>query len=486
MTAAPQPANANDPTTLNFQGSGDVQTLMSLKPGDTSVDGRLNEFVSVSLPTIAPSAAAGSSFVLIDLAMLGLVILATLTLAPNATGSEMLGQMLLFGGTVQVGLKTWLGLYPGFGLHPDARLRRSVAAWAGAGGIAVGAILYLVPISWFSFGLFCAAFVACGLLQSMCRRILRTVLVRIGSWGVPVHLAGTPETIAKTKDYLKAHPGIGFRPVDQKTPADTVLWAGHDFPSSATLDTLRRGQQDIIVVSDLPRCRLSGVHPAEHGGKLGLHLAMTQARSVASVNVAKRVFDLALAIPLVLLALPVVAIAAALIWVVDPGPVFYVQPREGQGGKTIGVLKLRTMYLDAERMLQDLLARDPEVKAEWEAHFKLRKDPRILPYVGAFLRASSLDELPQLLNVLRGDMSLVGPRPFPDYHLAAMPPEFRNRRAKVIPGLTGLWQISERSSADLEGQQELDDYYINGRSFWGDVSILLRTFAAVLGRRGAY
>ena len=468
------------------RASADARNATPWAPRDASGTHRFPELAHAAEPHISPSAAAGSSYVVIDLATLGIVILLTLGLFADAAGSAVLGRTLLFGGTVQIGLKTALGLYPGFGLHPDARLRRSFLAWAGAGGISVAAILYLVPISWAAFGLFCAAFIATGLLQTLGRKIMRIVLKRSSNWGVPVHLCGTPDAVKATRTYLRAHPGIGFRPVDRQTPADIVLWADHNLPSAATLKALRRGRQDVILVSDLPRTPLSGVHPAEHGGEIGLHLALAHGRSTPPVHAVKRLFDLAFAVPLTLIALPIVAIAGALIWCVDPGPVFYVQPREGRGGKTIGVLKLRTMYLDAEQMLQDLLARDADVRAEWETHFKLRKDPRILPYIGKFLRASSLDELPQLLNILRGDMSLVGPRPFPDYHLAAMPLDFRNRRASVIPGLTGLWQISERSSADLEGQQQLDDFYINGRSFWGDVSILLRTFAAVLGRRGAY
>ena len=483
MTAMPHHANPNSPSP---RGKAIARNITPWTPRDATGNRPVLKPSQTDVPFISPTAAAGGSFVLIDLATLGIVILLTLALFADATGSALLGRILLFGGTVHIGVKTALGLYPGFGLHPDARLRRSFLAWAGAGGIAVAAILYLAPVGWATFGIFCTAFIATGLLQTLVRKLMRSVLKQFSNWGVPVHLCGTPEAVAEARAYLRAHSGIGFRPVDRRMPADVVLWADHNLPSAATLRALRRGQQDVILVSDLPRHPMSGVHPSEHGGEIGLHLALNHRRLSQPVDKIKRLFDLALAVPLALIALPIIAITAALVWCVDPGPVFYVQPRDGRGGKSIGVLKLRTMFIDAEKVLKDLLARDPHVRAEWEAHFKLRKDPRILPYIGNFLRASSLDELPQLLNVLRGDMSLVGPRPFPDYHLAAMPPDFRERRASVVPGLTGLWQISERSSADLEGQQQLDDYYINGRCFWGDMSILLRTFAAVLGRRGAY
>ena len=106
--------------------------------------------------------------------------------------------------------------------------------------------------------------------------------------------------------------------------------------------------------------------------------------------------------------------------------------------------------------------------------------------IGRLLRASSLDEVPQLVNIIRGDMSVVGPRPFPDYHLAAMPADFRLRRAGVVPGLTGLWQISGRADSDVALQQQLDSYYLDNRSFWFDLSIVLGTFKAVVRGRGAY
>ena len=133
-----------------------------------------------------------------------------------------------------------------------------------------------------------------------------------------------------------------------------------------------------------------------------------------------------------------------------------------------------------------LLLADPQAHKEWSTHFKLRNDPRILPWIGSILRKTSVDELPQLFNVLAGDMRLVGPRPLPDYHLAAMEEPFRIRRRSVKPGLTGLWQISERSTADLSRLQQLDEFYLENQSFWFDVHILLKTVPAVFRGDGAY
>ena len=144
------------------------------------------------------------------------------------------------------------------------------------------------------------------------------------------------------------------------------------------------------------------------------------------------------------------------------------------------------MYTDAEHVLEQYLDAHPDEKAGWLRYYKLKKDPRVLPGIGWFLRRSSLDELPQLWNILCGDMSLVGPRPFPYYHLDSFPPAFRGLRKSVTPGLTGLWQVSERSDGDLDVQEAQDTYYIRNWSLWLDFYILLRTIQTVITPNGAY
>jgi lipopolysaccharide/colanic/teichoic acid biosynthesis glycosyltransferase len=143
------------------------------------------------------------------------------------------------------------------------------------------------------------------------------------------------------------------------------------------------------------------------------------------------------------------------------------------------------MYTDAEERLERHLAEDSRALAEWNLRYKLHRDPRIIPVVGTLLRRTSIDELPQLWNVLIGDMSMVGPRPFPEYHLERFSPEFRDLRARVRPGLTGLWQVMVRSAGDIEDQQAFDTYYIRNWSVWMDAYILGRTAAAVITGRGA-
>ena len=189
--------------------------------------------------------------------------------------------------------------------------------------------------------------------------------------------------------------------------------------------------------------------------------------------------------PAAVVALPVVAITALWVAAVSPGNPFYVQTREGQHGRPIRVWKIRTMHRDAEALLERHLAANPSARTEWARWFKLTDDPRIVRGIGTFLRRSSLDELPQLYNILRGDMSFVGPRPFPEYHLASFDDAFRDLRRSVPPGLTGLWQVSARSDGDTSVQRALDTQYVRDWSIWLDLRILVRTPFAVLGGKGA-
>jgi len=199
----------------------------------------------------------------------------------------------------------------------------------------------------------------------------------------------------------------------------------------------------------------------------------------------KRIMDVTVAILGLFILSPFFALAALLIKIDSGGSVFYHQHRIGRNGKIIDLIKFCTMYRNADKLLEKELARNPDLKAEWDHYQKLRRDPRITR-VGGLLRKFSLDELPQLWNVLKGEMSLVGPRPFPAYHNARFDPEFRQVRVQVRPGLTGLWQVSARSDGDLEVQQSLDSYYIRNWSLWLDIYILFRTVRAVLAPRGSY
>ena len=197
---------------------------------------------------------------------------------------------------------------------------------------------------------------------------------------------------------------------------------------------------------------------------------------------AKRVVDYLVCVPLLIFSLPLMLFVATAIYACSPGPALFRQERDGHLGRKFRVLKFRTMHLDADKRLEACLAGNPEMAQEWARCYKLRNDPRLIGFLGKFLRSSCLDELPQLFNVLAGDMTLVGPRPFPSYHLTAFDPSFRRLRSSVMPGLTGLWQV-ERRDNDLDNQIRLDSYYINNLSLKLDAYILYRTALIVVTLR---
>lgn len=201
-------------------------------------------------------------------------------------------------------------------------------------------------------------------------------------------------------------------------------------------------------------------------------------------KVLKRSFDIFCSLLLLLMLSPILAVLALMIKLSSPGPIFFAQERIGRNGRRFKMLKFRSMLPNAQEMLDRKLAEDEELRREWFTHFKLRKDPRITP-IGAFIRKTSLDELPQLINVLRGEMSLVGPRPLPIYHHQEIAPEIRVMRSRALPGMTGLWQVSGRSDLTISGMEKLDMYYVQRWSFGLDLLTLLKTIPAVIRGSGA-
>jgi len=197
----------------------------------------------------------------------------------------------------------------------------------------------------------------------------------------------------------------------------------------------------------------------------------------------KRLLDVVLSFAGIVVLSPVFLIVGLLVGLTSRGPIFFGHRRMGAGGNTVHVLKFRTMVINAEQVLEHMLQENPELRAEWERNFKLKNDPRITP-VGSFLRKTSLDELPQLFNVLVGDLSLVGPRPIVRDEMAKYG-DAAKFILRVPPGVTGLWQVSGRSDVDYAERVELDMQYINNWSLALDFRILLRTIPAVLSRKGS-
>ncbi len=198
----------------------------------------------------------------------------------------------------------------------------------------------------------------------------------------------------------------------------------------------------------------------------------------------KTVFDYTLTVLGTIAISPILLIIAAWIYKDSPGPVIFRHTRIGKDGKPFACYKFRSMCVDAKERLETLLETDPAAREEWERDFKLKNDPRITKS-GAFLRKTSLDELPQIFNVLKGEMSLVGPRPIIAEELPRYG-KFQKDYLMVRPGITGMWQVSGRSDIDYEERVALDSWYVRNWSVWIDIVLLFKTFYVVLARKGAY
>ncbi len=404
-----------------------------------------------------------------------------------------------------------MGLYSGYGVGPIQRLRSRVYATL---------LVFAVLLAWnhvfengrWSRGILLTTMIFTLTVSPVLEAVARKLLLRAGIRGAPAIIIGSGDTGNRVVEKLQDEPELGLLPVAvldddsarwgkgmrdvpitgpissaealRKT-ADVAVVAMADIAKNAVADVIENlSFPTVIVVPDLPGVQTLWTISRDLGGVLGLELHKNLL--IARNRIFKRVLDYLLAIPLFIAATPVIGLLALWIRLVSPAPAFFRQEREGKDGKCVAIWKLRTMYPDAEQLLWDYLERHPGEKITWFRHYKLKKDPRVLPGIGTFLRRFSLDELPQLWNVIRGDMSVVGPRPFPYYHLDSFSAAFRQLRRSVAPGLTGLWQISDRSDGDLRVQESLDTYYIRNWSGWLDLYILARTVRAVLMPRGAY
>jgi len=197
----------------------------------------------------------------------------------------------------------------------------------------------------------------------------------------------------------------------------------------------------------------------------------------------KRAFDIMVASAILLFALPTMFFIAVVMFSTDRGPILFSHERIGRNGKRFKCLKFRSMIVNSQEALRQHLEAKPQARAEWEATQKLRDDPRITP-LGRFLRSTSLDELPQLINVIRGEMSLVGPRPIVQDEVVRYAEQIEHYAA-VRPGITGLWQVSGRSDVDYDQRVELDTLYVRQQSFLGDMVILVKTVKVVVMRTGS-
>ena len=400
------------------------------------------------------------------------------------------------------------GLYPGFGIGAVETLRRlSYGTTLGFLAIAASTFTFKLPID-HSRGTFCIAWFAASVLVPMGRFAILSAAKRFPLWPEPILLVGNLPWLSETIRSMQQAKSMGFRPVavlsdtsDEKSilgvpvfsTADTELCLGDmaiqtvliadSEQRPAEISLLQQNFRHVIMVRQHGQIPVESVRAFNLGGVLGIEFRnnLLQLRS----RLIKRSIDLSVGGLAFAAALPLILIACLYVKLRSRGPAFFVQEREGRGGRPIKVRKIRTMQVDADDRLCNHLQSDARARSEWNRNMKLRKDPRIIPG-GRFLRRFSLDELPQLWSVIRGDLSLVGPRPCPLYHVDRFSPAFRQLRCRVTPGLTGLWQTTCRSEGGLTEQELYDSYYIRNWSLWLDIYLLAKTVVVVLSAKGAY
>jgi Undecaprenyl-phosphate galactose phosphotransferase WbaP len=401
-------------------------------------------------------------------------------------------------------------LLPSWGLGPVEELRRTVLLLLFVFGITAAGLFLGKSAEGTSRLTMVATLAASVVVVPFVRSRIKGILCSGGQWGVPTVVYGAGPVGQKVVQMLKSEQGLGYNPLavlddnpqnwgrtvegirvlghtDYVTPhAPVAILALPNIGQQRQLELLEgplSHYRKVLVIPDLLEAPSLWIRPRDLNGILGLEITSNLTHPMAQII--KRLADILFVYITLPLWLPISAILFAAIWIEDRSNPFFLQTRIGQDGKTFRTWKFRTMVPDAEEVLRKSLFEDEAMRLEWETKYKLRDDPRITK-VGKFLRRSSLDELPQIINVLRGEMSLVGPRPLPQYHHLELPARVRDLRQRVLPGLTGLWQVSGRSDIGTEGMEQHDPYYVRNWSMWLDLVVLARTLRTVVSRSGAY
>jgi Undecaprenyl-phosphate galactose phosphotransferase WbaP len=405
-------------------------------------------------------------------------------------------------------LAYWFGgLYSEVWIHPVVELRQIIALnTVVVVSTAIGRLTSPPLLAWCA-GFWAMAFV----LVPLMRVLLRHGMSRFSWWGYPTLIIGSGAGADELTSSLLKTPHCSLRPkliTDPEGVCRTGLLPVVNDP--ATLESLVMAGSIRHAVFAMPE--VSSIHQQrmlDHYGKLLPHLLvlsdtktlpalwgacqnsgrlsgfeLRNGRLVATMRLVKRATDLGVAIAVLPVAGLLTIALSAISFSTSPGPLFYGHPRIGQHGRRFKVWKFRTMHVDAQRMLEEHLAANRDARIEWQLQHKLRNDPRITR-LGRFLRSTSLDELPQIWNVLRGDMSLVGPRPIVQAEIA----RYGNAielYAAVKPGISGLWQVSGRTDISYAERVELDVFYIRHWSPWLDLYILAKTITTLLKGSGAY
>ncbi len=405
-----------------------------------------------------------------------------------------------------------VGLYPPIGINPSDEIRRLSL-------VTSGILILMISITFFTrtglqysrIILFLSWFIAL-LLVPLFRIFAREVFSRSRLWGIPVAVMSNCKKGNEVFTALLNNPKAGFRPVaflsDDSSLEESVdngvilgsfsiaaeLSRDHGISHAIMVFPLSSGEElsrltdrfcasykHLIIIPEILSETNLWITPKDVVGNLGLEIKQNLLYKIPQLL--KRAFDLFLVIISLVITVPLIAVISLAIAIDSRGEVIYCQKRLGKNGKVIEMMKFRTMYPDAEERLAKILRTDESLREEWNIHQKLIHDARVTR-VGAFLRRWSLDEIPQIINIFKGEMSIVGPRPM------IVGQEEAYKRGlylykRVLPGLTGLWQVSGRSSTTFQNRARLDAYYVRNWSFWLDMFIILKTPLVILRGEGA-
>ncbi len=407
---------------------------------------------------------------------------------------------------LSIGMK----LTPGWGMGITETLRRiSLLMFALYAGTA--AALFLTKTSDNASRLTVTlAFALGGIFIPLIRIGVKRMLIRTHLWGMLVVIYGHENKTKQLISMLRESSGIGYVPIGifladddgpmslEGIPVLSESQEPYPYAHAAILlepsklrDTRPEFSEQVslnyrhaVIVPELHEHAPSlWMRPRDLGGVAGMEVSTNLLDPWS--RMLKQMSEILIVLLALPIALPLIAVTAMLIFLRDFHHPFFRQTRIGSGGKPFQMWKFRTMRPDAEELLRQKLENDPDFEEEWKQAFKSKDDPRITR-LGRFLRATSLDELPQFLNILRGEMALIGPRPLPLYHDETLPVQIQNLRRRVRPGMTGLWQVSGRSESGNDGIIRWDAYYVRNWSIWLDVVILVRTIYCVIQQKGAY
>lgn len=394
-------------------------------------------------------------------------------------------------------------LYPGILMAPAEEVKRfAICSFFSFMGIAISVNVETderLPIS--------IALVMAGIFATIAlplgREIARRILSKQQWWGVPAVIYTTGNKAEAIITRLQKRADLGYRPaiiIDSSAEKSGDYNGIPVFPPTPRIHEIIRelnikvailcefGKDISLIMSMyrytvmIPRQQNPFTSLRDFGGILGY--SSTHNLTKPSSLFAKRIVDLLILLIMSPLVIPVVIVVSLIVKITSPGPIFYGHKRVGKDGKEFKCWKFRSMVINADKMLDKILAEHPEMREEWERDRKFTNDPRVTK-IGKILRKTSIDELPQLWNVFVGEMSFIGPRPVTEPELA----KYGDKVPLILsvsPGLSGMWQISGRSATGYEERINLDSYYIQNWSIWLDLWIILKTAWVVLKGKGAY